>query len=308
MPFSLRPASLADVDPLTVLLDACTSAHLHRHTQPDETRSRLSVPGCDLPTDSFLAVADDGMLCGFGQVWRASDDEVRGFARVHPDARGGGIGTALRSAMLTRARELAAHAGAFFTTTSWAGDESAPEVLRAGGLTEARYFLRMTTELGPALPEVSAAGGSLLRPYRPGVDDAALLGAFTDAFAEHPGQDQVDPVAWWWDLRDAPDSGYDPGLWTVADVDGELVGFCLARVSEDGEEGYVAQIGVRPPWRGRGIARDLLVSTLHAFAARGLRAAALHVDADNVTSALQLYVGIGMRPRPEFTIWSTPLG
>src|SRR5437762_2733816 len=109
MPPSLRPASLEDVEPLTVLLDACTTAHQHRRTEPDETRSRLSIPGCHLPTDSFVTAARDGSLSGFGQVWRASDDEVRGFGRVHPDARGTGLGTALLGAMVQRAHELAAH-------------------------------------------------------------------------------------------------------------------------------------------------------------------------------------------------------
>jgi mycothiol synthase len=79
----------------------------------------------------------------------------------------------------------------------------------------------------------------------------------------------------------------------------------LARVRERAgrSEGYVSQIGVRPRWRGLGLGRALLAYALNQLKHRGLRAASLDVDAENVTDALRLYRGVGMNEQPSFTIW-----
>jgi ribosomal protein S18 acetylase RimI-like enzyme len=66
-------------------------------------------------------------------------------------------------------------------------------------------------------------------------------------------------------------------------------------------------VGVRPRWRGRGIGEALLSHSLNVFRRRGLAAAALNVDAENITGALRLYRKVGMEPKPSFTIWSKPL-
>jgi mycothiol synthase len=307
-PISLRPATLDDVDALTAMLDACTRAYVDRGTDAAGTRARLTMPGCDLATDSFLAENGAGQALGFGQAWTTSGQEVKVFARVHPDARGRGLGTLLLRTVLAAAHRKADGVGWSVTATTWARDPGAAEVLRVGGLREVRHFLRMVVDLPAPVPDTAPPVG--LRAYRPGEDDDELYAASTAAFVDHWGSESIDAERWWWDERDSPDSGYDPTLWAVVEVDGVIAGHAIARVKERGgrSEGYVSEIGVRPEWRGRGIAQGLLRHLFAEFTRRGLQIAALDVDADNTTSALRLYRSVGMASEPSFTAWSAPLG
>ena len=306
--FSLRPATLDDVDVLTTLLDACSRAWVDRGSDADGTRARLAMPGCDLATDSFVAEGGSGEVLGFGQAWTTPGDEVKVFARVHPDARGRGIGSTLLDAVLTAARRKAEGPDWSVTATTWARDEAAPAVLRNSGFTEARHFLRMVLDLPSPVSDTPAPAG--LRPYRPGDDDDELYAASTAAFVDHWGSESVDADRWWRDERDSPDSGYDPTLWAVVEVDDGIAGHAIGRVKERGgrSEGYISELGVRPEWRGRGIAQGLLRHLFAEFSRRGLDRAALDVDAENTTSAVRLYRSVGMVSEPSFTAWSAPLG
>ena len=102
---------------------------------------------------------------------------------------------------------------------------------------------------------------------------------------------------------------YDPSLWVVARQGSEIVGYAIgSRQDLDGREvGYVAEVGVRPARRGRGIAFAVLSTTIAAFAEAGLPAATLNVDADNLTGAIRLYQKAGMHPVPQSVEWSKNL-
>jgi mycothiol synthase len=304
-----RAATDADVDALTAMLDAATRTCLGRPTTPEETVQRLAMPGCVLSQDSLLAESPGGAVLGFAQVWAAPPADVKAFARVHPTARGHGIGSALAQWAVERGRQVAARLGqdvVRYSTTAWAGDATAPHALSAAGLRPVRHFLRMVTDLPAAVPTVDGAG---LHAYVPGADDGALWTAYRASFAEHWGQEQPDEQSFWWDVRDAPASSYDPSLWTVTRADGDITGFVIAKTRErlGQQEGYVEAIGVRPEWRSQRLGQALLAHTLRAFDGRGLAAASLDVDADNVTDALRLYRSVGMTPEPAFTVWGTDL-
>lgn len=308
--WTTRPASTteADIDALTRLLDEATRTYLDRPTTRTETLDRLATPGCDLSADSVLVCAAERDALGFAQVFATPPADIRAFARVRPDARGQGVGTWIAAWTLARATELAATLDAprvRFSTTAWATDSAAGPVLRAAGLAEIRHFLRMVTDLPGAVPETTPPAGVALEPYRPGTDDAALFAAFRESFAEHWGQEEPDERGWWWDEREAPNANYDPTLWTVARAGDSIVGFVLARTRErqGREEGYVSQIGVQPAWRSRRLGQSLLAHALRALHERGLAAASLDVDADNVTDALRLYRRVGMTAEPAFAIW-----
>ena len=305
-----RPVVEGDIDALTRMLDAATRTYLSRGTDRTETMDRLATPGCDLPSDSFLVPDDHGEVLGFAQVFATPPSDVRGFGRVHPDARGQGIGTLLAALMTTRAADIARtleSALMRFTTTAWAADSAAVPVLRTAGLHEVRHFLRMVTELSDDVqpPEPQWPEGVVPGAYKQGADDAALFDAFVESFSEHWGQEHPDEEGWWWDERDSPGAGFDPSLWTIAREGDEMAGFVLARVGErEGRfEGYVSQIGVRPRWRGLRLGHALLAHALNQLRSRGLQTASLDVDAENVTDALRLYRGVGMTEQPAFTIW-----
>lgn len=64
--------------------------------------------------------------------------------------------------------------------------------------------------------------------------------------------------------------------------------------AERNDGGYVGIIGVRRAWRGRGLAKALLLRTFGEFWRRGTKRVSLDVDADSPTGATRLYESVGM--------------
>jgi len=247
-------------------------------------------------------------------VWAAPPDEVRGFVRVRPSAKGLGVGAALLAWVERRAdqiaNELSLAPEAALTLTNWAQDRDAPPLLEGAGFVPVRHFLQMRIDLaGTHLPEPVWPECLETRCFRPGPDDAALFASFREAFADHWGGAEVNAEDWWTENRTAPNAGFDPTLWFLA-LDGRaLAGFSLCREREaDGEAtGWISLLGVRPPWRGRGLGEALLRQSLTVLRDRGRRRAALNVDVANTTGAQRLYEKVGMEPVPAFTVWSKPI-
>jgi mycothiol synthase len=168
----------------------------------------------------------------------------------------------------------------------------------------------MGIDLGPSLQDTVLPEGIESRCFASGTDDAELFAAFREAFADHWGNTEVDETQWWGENRDEPNAGFDPARWFVVREGGTIAGFSICRERQDTGEtiGWISLLGVRPPWRGRGLGEALLVRSLNALHSRGLRRAALNVDVDNTTAALRLYTKIGMAPTLAFTVWSKTLG
>jgi mycothiol synthase len=300
-----------DVELVAETLDECTRHHLDRATSREDALARLELG--DVTLDARIALDAESNALGFGHVWKASADELRGFIRVRPSARGRGVGAALLSWLEGRAGELARgfNPGADLTLTSWAQDSQGPPLLERAGFTPVRHFLQMRVDLPRSWnPRVGWPDGVNVRVLEPGRDDAALFAAFRAAFTGHWGDLEVSEADWWQENRDAPNAGFDPSLWFVAVADGAIAGFSLCREREvDGEPtGWVSLLGVSPPRRGQGLGKALLLHSLESFEAHGYRRAALNVDVDNATGALRLYEQAGMSPVPAFTIWSKALG
>jgi mycothiol synthase len=309
----LRPARPDDVAGITALLDAASQRWVHRATSIEQVRDRINTPDTDGSRDTVVAVDTDRALVGFGHLWPAPTDEVRCFARTHPDHCGRGVGTALQRHLIARAVKMAGDrqlGRPVLTTTSWPGDADGEALLAHVGYAPARYFLKMVRDLADLGDDPSPVPtGLTIRGFAAG-DEDAVFGAYADSFAEHWGQQDPDPTSWWHERRDADAAGYDPSLWLVA-LDGtELAGFVIAKIQHDSggrEHGYIGDLGVRTPWRGRGLASALLTRSFDVLRARGLPDVSLDVDAENTAGAVRLYSAVGMEQRPNFTIWSRAL-
>ena len=72
-----------------------------------------------------------------------------------------------------------------------------------------------------------------------------------------------------------------------------MVGYVIGYVEPYG--GYLDQLGVRKPWRHRGVGTLLLLTAFSALRERGCTSAVLGVDADNASGAVGLYERAGMR-------------
>jgi ribosomal protein S18 acetylase RimI-like enzyme len=98
---------------------------------------------------------------------------------------------------------------------------------------------------------------------------------------------------------------FDPSLWFLAMDGGEIVGMALARIISG--EGWVDVVGVRRPWRSRGLGLAML---RHAFAEyhwRGVEKVGLSVDAGSVTGAPRLYSRAGMHVASEYVVYQKEL-
>ena len=307
----VRRARPDDVGRIAAVLDECTRHYLDRPSSREDALGRLRLG--DPAQDFRLALDSGGNAAGFGHVWAVPPDEVRGFVRVRPSAKGGGVGAALLSWLAPRAREIAHEVSlnhdAVLTVTSWAQDRKAVPLLEQNGFSPLRHFLQMRIDLGHSLQNPALPEGLESRCFASGTDDAELFAAFREAFADHWGNTDVDETQWWGENRDEPNAGFDPTLWIVVRDGGTIAGFSICRERQDAGEtiGWISLLGVRPRSRGRGLGEALLVQSLNAFHSRGRGRAALNVDVDNATGALRLYTKIGMEPTPAFTVWSKSL-
>jgi len=147
--------------------------------------------------------------------------------------------------------------------------------------------------------------GITLRPFDAERHAPDVYRSVDEAFSDHFGhQEEPFEVGFprWRHLMIENKETFDASLWFVA-VDGdEVAGVSLCRLmpQDGGEIGWVSQLGVRRPWRKRGLGKALLLHSFAEFAARGLLKVGLGVDASNLTGALRLYENAGMHVAQQY--------
>ena len=257
------------------------------------------LSGPELEHDSWL-YEEDGRVVAVGWVERHDETGVA-IGIVHRERRGRGLGTELVDR--SEARLGALGVGRIHAVTL-APDVAAEPLLTGRGYREVRRFWEMTIELtdapppAPQLPE-----GFSIEPF-----SAELAHDFhrvlEEAFADH-WEFQSTPFEKWWERQVAkPD--HDPSLWFVVRNDGDVV----AATRNDPERsggGWIGAIGVRAEWRGRGLAKALLLESFGEFHRRGERRVGLGVDSENTTGATKLYESVGMVVDSEQVVWEKEL-
>jgi ribosomal protein S18 acetylase RimI-like enzyme len=172
------------------------------------------------------------------------------------------------------------------------------------GYAPIRYGFEMRRRLDEPIPDIELPPGIELRPVRE-ADHRKIWDADVEAFLDH----------WEPRLRNEGDfeatfsfPDLDTSLWRVAWDGDEVVGSVMNAIFREETErlglriGWLEHVSVRAPWRGRGVAKALIVASMRALRDRDLEYAALGVDAGNPTGALALYEGLGFRP---FQTWHT---
>jgi mycothiol synthase len=274
-------------------------------------RGRWNAPGVDRELDFSVVESGGGELCGFLSVESEPPfTEVFALGVVAPAFHGRGLGAAIVSENERRARRFEAladpsarvviHAGAL------AGEPMVSRLLSSRGYREVRRFELRRVDFSGEPPPARNIAGIRVRSFRP--DEARrLYEAHIEAFADHWGEGKETYEDFCHHQLDAPD--FDAALWFVACDGDELVGYVGAqeRSREDPSHGYIGLLGVRRPYRRRGLGEALLLRAFGALYARGVQGAELHVDADSVTGATRLYERVGMSARPRFATWEKEL-
>jgi mycothiol synthase len=289
--YTVRPVADVDLEGVIRLMD---DADRSFGLDPDPAREYLTwvwhLPSTDLERDTRLVEHGTQPACFAQAVW--DPDEGGPFdvlIRVHPDHLARGLG----SWALAWAESLAAERDAEGVRAQ-AADRDAPahELLTSRGYTHVRSSWTMGKALEPQEDAGTTPAGVHIRTFETGRDERALHEVNEASFADHWGFRPVPYEtyeAWMYGAE-----AWDPSLAYLAEADGQVVGHLVA-LSFEGEA-YIAELGVIPSYRGRGIARALLRRAFAALVERGHDEVRLGVDAQNPTGAVALYESVGMTP------------
>ena len=310
--FRMRPPQDEDADEVAAFAnEECVALIGVPVIDADWLRGRWTAPGVDRDRDFAVVESPAGELCGFLSVEAEPPfAEVFALGIVAPAFHGLGLGAAIVSENERRARRFAALADpnrrVFIHAGALADEPRVSALLSSRGYREVRRFeLRRVDFAGePALPR--DVEGISVRGFRP-EDARRLYEAHVEAFADHWGEGEETYEDFRHRHLDAPE--YDPALWFVAWDGDELAGYLGAheRSREDASRGYIALLGVRRPYRRRGLGEALLLHAFGALHARGRRGADLHVDTNSLTGATRLYARVGMVAHPRFSAWEKEL-
>ena len=177
------------------------------------------------------------------------------------------------------------------------------ELLRERGFVLRRTVIRMAIDLEADFREPGPPAGVELREFRPGDDDRAMYETMMESFADHYRQSDEPFAAWRTRLLD--NGALDPALWALAWAGGEPVGGLIA--FDKGDLGWIQGLGVRRPWRRRGIGGALLAHAFAESAGRGRLRVELAVDADGETRPLGVYERAGMHSINAYELYEKPL-
>jgi len=268
--------------------------------------------GGDLPAVHVVA-RDADRLVGYAHV--DTTDPVEGPSAelcVHPLYRRRGLGRAL----VREAIAVAAERDPAGRLRLWAhGDHPSASALALSlRFVRARVLWQMRRSLFAPVPAPVLPEGVSVRPYRPGVDDAAWLDLNARAFAGLPDQGR-------WTADDLAarlaESWFDPAgfLLAVRGTDQGLLGFHWTKVHGAVRHGDLAGtgpdhphhhdpigevyvLGVDPAAQTTGLGTALTLAGLRHLRDRGLQQVMLYVEESNAP-AIRLYQRLG------FARWST---
>jgi mycothiol synthase len=297
---------MRDLEQAAALFNACSMAERGREEfDVEELRVEWNTPHFDLARDTRCILAPDGAFVGYVELWDSAPHIVLwSWGRVHPDVRGRGLGTAMLA--WTEARAQASLPGApegarvVLRQGVQATSKDAQALLAAKGYARIRSFYRMAIDLEEAapLPEPHFPAGIHLRTFVRDEDLPALIHADRDAIRDHRGfvERPFEVELKMWAQRIDEDPDFDPDLWFLAMDGDEIAGLCTCwpKITDDPEMGWVGVLGVRRPWRRRGLALAMLHHTFREFERRGQRRVGLGVDASSLTGATRLYEKAGM--------------
>ncbi len=296
---------------------ACAADGIDRfETADDVARMYAHLDNCDPDRDLVFAEID-GAVAAYGRVtwWEEIEGPYRylPFCFVHPDRRGRGLGTAMLAHNEARLRLIArdhpADVERTFVTYCTDSETNAVALYEAAGYEPVMYEAEMVRADFAAIPAAPLPDGFDVRPPRED-ELRKVWEADAEAFRDHLAAAQ--PTENEYRLfRERPWT--DPSLWRIAWDGDEVAGQVRSFINEDEnrafgrKRGYAEFISVRRPYRRRGLARALLVQSLHALAERGMEEAALGVLMENRHGALALYESVGFRVVRTWSMLHKPL-
>ena len=305
MEYRFRSPTLEDFEPIVELV---RSVEVADYGEAEETAEDIGVAFklMDPERDVWVIEDGEGKVVAVGAVRPRHPTRIRAFALVSPAHRGRGIGTELAQRLEVRARQMAEAAPEGETVSlnqdTAPSNQAAKELLERHGYELIRHFWKMGIDLADEPAEPVWPEGIRLETMAPG-QEREIFDASEDAFQDHWGFVPHDYHEWRAWTVERP--SFDPSLWLIARDGDEIAGISLCYVGEG--EGWVGVLGVRRPWRKRGLGRALLLESLRELRRRGMPCGALGVDSENPTGATRLYERAGMHVENEDVMFEKDL-
>ena len=255
------------------------------------------------PETDMIFAEINGEPVAYSRVdwWQEEDPNDRiyfYFIHILPEWREQGIEEAMMQWCESRLRDIAqehpADSKRFFQNSSLENMRGYNKILETQGFKPTRYFIAMSRTLED-IPEAELPEGIEARPV---TEELArkVWDASVEAFRDHWGYSEPDEN----EFKSFQSSkNFQPELWQAAWDGEEVVSSVQNYIDHDYNEkfqrkrGWTESISTRREWRRRGIARALIVRSMHMHKARGMTEVALGVDTENPNGALKLYQSLG---------------
>jgi mycothiol synthase len=316
--FKLRPARIEDAEAAFELFDTCSKHMIGiSETTLAHVKTEWTSPGFDLENSVRIVEAPDGKIVGFVEVWDIDDPPVSiwVWGRVHPDFEDQGIGKKLMQFAETRSRQAITRAPKDARIVMRSGTPSqydpAHQLLASLDMNFVRHFFTMAINLNGE-PEVPSWPAGIHVRSMNGIEELRSVALVDrDVFKDHWGyvETPFEPEYDQWVHFVSNDEKFDPDLWFLAMDGEEIAGISLCRLEsdEDPELGWVNVLGVRRPWRRKGLGLALLQHSFKELWHLGKRGVGLGVDASSLTGALDLYEKAGMHSIRQFDLYEKEL-
>jgi mycothiol synthase len=287
-----------------LILDVCTAdGDPTVAVTPEELHREWLTEGFALEKDAWVVETSDGRIVGYEEFFnRHAHASLNGDGYVHPDFMGRGIGTAMLHTLDKRAHEemkLAEPSLRVFIRNHMAiGDKAGRAMHENEGYKAIRFSWRMEINLEEPAPPAWPAGIEL-RPFDLNEHNRTVFEADEEAFRDHWGHTPGNYERWQHHMIGS--EKFDPSLWFIAWDGDQIAGYSLCRFRMG--IGWVGSLGVRQPWRKKGLGLALLLYSFGEFYKRGMKTVGLIVDAANPTGATRLYQKAGMRVANEYVTY-----
>ncbi|GAB3820684.1 GNAT family N-acetyltransferase [Kribbella italica] len=301
---TVQPAELADAAAITAQMAAYTTPMLGfpKHSY-ENVADYLRDPAIELASGSWLVHDGDELVGSATAVLTGARPQVD----LDVFAADPAVAAWLFATASARAVDLARTAGLPEVKLHFGQleqDATTGRMLADAGFdrSTAIHLMRINHTTPAPAPEPPAGVKLQVGAF----DDATKRAAhrvIAESFATQPGA-VPRPYDEWVASRESR-SAFDWSQLTVAELDGEAVGVreCGDQFVSSDNCNYIGRLGVLESARGRGLAKFLLRDQFARDAAAGRTGTTLHVDTNNPTPALGLYLSVGMRPTVVTHIW-----